>query len=106
MYEETETDLFGEQCVLCGGVVDLMRCGFEVLGQWVAVSCLSRRAVRASVMCHLLSAVVRAVDGDVRAAAELDHQGHVRVVIDTDIDLEQRVLLDVRDELALAVYLW
>ena len=24
MYEETETDLFGEQTVLCGGVVDLM----------------------------------------------------------------------------------
>ena len=31
MREETETDLFGEQTVLCGGVVDLMRCGFEVL---------------------------------------------------------------------------
>jgi len=31
MTEETETDLFGEQVVLCGGVVDLMRCGFEVL---------------------------------------------------------------------------
>ena len=29
--DETETDLFGEQAVLCGGVVDLMRCGFEVL---------------------------------------------------------------------------
>ncbi len=28
---ETETDLFGEQAVLCGGVVDLMQCGFEVL---------------------------------------------------------------------------
>ena len=31
MDEETETDLFGEQTVLCGGVVELMRCGFEVL---------------------------------------------------------------------------
>ena len=31
MNEETETDLFGEQAVLCGGVVDLMRCGFETL---------------------------------------------------------------------------
>ena len=31
MHDETETDLFGEQAVLCGGVVDLMRCGFEVL---------------------------------------------------------------------------
>jgi ketol-acid reductoisomerase len=31
MHDETETDLFGEQCVLCGGVVDLMKCGFETL---------------------------------------------------------------------------
>ena len=31
MDEETETDLFGEQTVLCGGVVDLMQCGFEVI---------------------------------------------------------------------------
>ncbi len=31
MHDETETDLFGEQAVLCGGVVDLMRCGFETL---------------------------------------------------------------------------
>ena len=30
-HDETETDLFGEQCVLFGGVVDLMQCGFEVL---------------------------------------------------------------------------
>lgn len=28
---ETETDLFGEQAVLCGGVVELMRAGFETL---------------------------------------------------------------------------
>ena len=31
MHDETETDLFGEQTVLCGGLVDLMRCGFETL---------------------------------------------------------------------------
>ena len=31
MHEEAETDLFGEQAVICGGVVDLMRCGFETL---------------------------------------------------------------------------
>ena len=30
-HDETETDLFGEQTVLCGGVVDLMQCGFETL---------------------------------------------------------------------------
>jgi ketol-acid reductoisomerase len=29
--EETETDLFGEQTVLCGGVSHLMRAGFETL---------------------------------------------------------------------------
>ncbi len=29
--EETETDLFGEQTVLCGGVTELMRAGFETL---------------------------------------------------------------------------
>lgn len=29
--EETETDLFGEQCVLCGGVSELVRAGFDTL---------------------------------------------------------------------------
>ncbi len=29
--EETETDLFGEQAVLCGGVSNLMKAGFETL---------------------------------------------------------------------------
>ncbi len=29
--EETETDLFGEQCVLCGGVSALIKAGFETL---------------------------------------------------------------------------
>ncbi|MBQ4340684.1 MAG: ketol-acid reductoisomerase [Firmicutes bacterium] len=29
--EETETDLFGEQSVLCGGITALMKAGFEVL---------------------------------------------------------------------------
>ncbi|MBR5162151.1 MAG: ketol-acid reductoisomerase [Thermoguttaceae bacterium] len=31
MQQETYEDLFGEQNVLCGGIVDLMLCGFEVL---------------------------------------------------------------------------
>ena len=30
---ETETDLFGEQAVLCGGVTALMKAGFETLGE-------------------------------------------------------------------------
>ena len=29
--EETETDLFGEQVVLCGGLTELIRAGFETL---------------------------------------------------------------------------
>lgn len=29
--DETETDLFGEQCVLCGGVTSLIKAGFETL---------------------------------------------------------------------------
>ncbi|MEO8925932.1 MAG: ketol-acid reductoisomerase [Caulobacteraceae bacterium] len=31
--EECETDLFGEQAVLCGGVVELIRAGFDTLTQ-------------------------------------------------------------------------
>ncbi|MCK4323988.1 MAG: ketol-acid reductoisomerase, partial [Armatimonadetes bacterium] len=29
--EETETDLFGEQAVLCGGVTELIKAGFDTL---------------------------------------------------------------------------
>src|SRR3546814_6980340 len=29
--EETETDLFGEQALLCGGAVELIKAGFETL---------------------------------------------------------------------------
>src|SRR5437764_280411 len=29
--EETETDLFGEQAVLCGGVSELIKAGFQTL---------------------------------------------------------------------------
>ncbi len=29
--EETETDLFGEQAILCGGITELMKTGFETL---------------------------------------------------------------------------
>ena len=37
--EETETDLFGEQAVLCGGAVELVKMGYETLveaGSWCA----------------------------------------------------------------------
>ena len=29
--EECETDLFGEQAVLCGGIVELIKAGYETL---------------------------------------------------------------------------
>ncbi|HCK40841.1 MAG TPA: ketol-acid reductoisomerase, partial [Planctomycetaceae bacterium] len=29
--EETETDLFGEQAVLCGGAAELVKAGFDIL---------------------------------------------------------------------------
>jgi len=32
--EETETDLFGEQAVLCGGTVELIKAGYETLPGW------------------------------------------------------------------------
>ena len=31
--EETETDLFGEQAVLCGGTVELIKAGFDKIGR-------------------------------------------------------------------------
>ena len=47
--EETETDLFGEQCVLCGGLVSLSEAGFDTLvegglcpGRWpISSACTS-----------------------------------------------------------------
>jgi len=36
--EETETDLFGEQAVLCGGVTELMQAGFNILVEAISRS--------------------------------------------------------------------
>jgi ketol-acid reductoisomerase len=38
--EETETDLFGEQAVLCGGTVELIKAGFETLVEAGYFECL------------------------------------------------------------------
>src|SRR3712207_9065085 len=40
--EETETDLFGEQAVLCGGVSHLIQAGFETEERRVGKECRSR----------------------------------------------------------------
>ena len=34
--DEYETDLFGEQTVLCGGLVELIKNGFETLANWLS----------------------------------------------------------------------
>ena len=38
--EETETDLFGEQAVICGGVAALIKAGFDVLNHHVMIDVL------------------------------------------------------------------
>ena len=42
---ETETDLFGEQAVLCGGVCALMQAGFETLCEAGYEMCIRDRNV-------------------------------------------------------------
>src|SRR5689334_23849991 len=50
--EETESDLFGEQSVLCGGVSELIRAGFETLTEAgyapeiAYFECLDRKSTR------------------------------------------------------------
>ena len=44
--EETETDLFGEQAVLCGGAVELVKMGFETLTGPEVINEESRYAMR------------------------------------------------------------
>jgi ketol-acid reductoisomerase len=45
--DETETDLFGEQTVLCGGTIELVKAGFETL-----VEALLRMFARTEVDCR------------------------------------------------------
>ena len=40
--EETEEDLFGEQAVLCGGLVELVKAGFETLTEAAILKSLQR----------------------------------------------------------------
>jgi ketol-acid reductoisomerase len=51
--EETETDLFGEQCVLCGGVSELIKASFETL-----VAAGYQREIAYFECCHELKLIV------------------------------------------------
>jgi len=51
--EETETDLFGEQCVLCGGVSELIKAGFDTL-----VNAGYRPEIAYFECCHELKLIV------------------------------------------------
>ena len=54
--EETETDLFGEQAVLCGGVTSLIKAGFETLVEagYQPESPTSRRCMRLKLIVDLM----------------------------------------------------
>ena len=83
--EECETDLFGEQVVLCGGLVALIQAGYETLGGRL----LRRRRTRAQSDAHVLHTAVLQVQGmGMALAAETDHgnllaldQVHIGVTI-------------------------
>ncbi len=77
MHDETETDLFGEQAVLCGGIVELMRCGFEI-ARWLIIG--STRAAWRELLLRARNAYVRqarqpgqASDGDRGRRAAQEH---------------------------------
>jgi ketol-acid reductoisomerase len=73
--EETETDLFGEQCVLCGGVTALMKAGFETLVNAGYQPQSAYFRVRA---LHAMKLIIDLVTGRVVVHALL-HQRHGRI---------------------------
>jgi len=86
--EETETDLFGEQAVLCGGVSELIRAGFDIL-----VSAGYQPEVAYFECCHELKLLVdlihtRGISGMREAISDTAKYGDVtrgRVVINEDV---------------------
>ncbi|MEW6680511.1 MAG: ketol-acid reductoisomerase [bacterium] len=86
--EETETDLFGEQAVLCGGVSELIRAGFDIL-----VSAGYQPEVAYFECCHELKLLVdlihtKGISGMREAISDTAKYGDVtrgRVVINEDV---------------------
>ncbi|MEW6103422.1 MAG: ketol-acid reductoisomerase [bacterium] len=86
--EETETDLFGEQVVLCGGVSELIRASFDIL-----VSAGYQPEVAYFECCHELKLLVdlihtKGISGMREAISDTAKYGDVtrgRVVINEDV---------------------
>ncbi len=94
--EETETDLFGEQAVLCGGIPDVIKAGFETL-----VEAGYQPEIAYFETCHELKLIVdiiynkgfAAMYGDISNTAEYGaHTRGGRVVTD-DVKAEMKKIL-------------
>ncbi len=95
--EETETDLFGEQTVLCGGVSELIKAGFEVL-----VEAGYQPECAYLEVCHELKLIVDMIHSDgitgmrkrVSDTAEYGDMTRGKRVISPEVMDEMRMILD------------
>ncbi len=99
--EETETDLFGEQTVLCGGVSHLMRAGFETLieagyaPEMAYFECIHELKLIVDLVYEGGISLMRYSVSD--TAEYGDYQSGPRV-ISSDVKAEmQRILSDIQD---------
>jgi ketol-acid reductoisomerase len=95
--EETETDLFGEQTVLCGGVSELIKAGFDVL-----VEAGYQPECAYLEVCHELKLIVDMIQAEgimgmrkrVSDTAEYGDLTRGKRVIDEDVKDEMWAILD------------
>jgi ketol-acid reductoisomerase len=99
--EETETDLFGEQTVLCGGVSELVKAGFDTL-----VEAGYQPECAYLEVCHELKLIVDMIHTDgiagmrkrVSDTAEYGDMTRGKRVIDADVRMEMaRILREVQN---------
>jgi len=106
--EECETDLFGEQAVLCGGLVELIRCGFETLveagyaPEMAYFECLHEVKLIRQIR-HLLHVEGYTING-ARAQLDLSEETDPKAMVKQSPDpvkptVEERALSWVRTEL-------
>src|SRR4029078_13538474 len=98
--EETETDLFGEQAVLCGGVSGLIKAGFQTL-----VDAGYQPEIAYFECCHELKLIVDLIDqgglnymrSSVSDTAEHgDYTGGPKIVTDKTRKAMKKMLEDIR----------
>ncbi len=98
--EETETDLFGEQSVLCGGVSELVKAGFDTLveagyqPEIAYFECLHELKLIVDLMYRGGLNYMRYSVSD--TAEHGDYHGGRRVVTEETREAMQRILADVR----------